>query len=397
MRSKFQLNEGEVKRILNLHRNAILKETKQIIEEADTVSIKTDTVEFDQKGDYFGDQLKLFKGTTFKPAEKIPNSLVTTKKVNAQFIQTGALGRTYGRGNTAYVVYNCKTKNFYLIGVTDENLKDRKDYNQEKSAVWTSGGNMKSLDELCTRIPDPTLRDEVVVDSEKVDKCKLRKPKTQTGPGYTANVSWFFNGDGKCEYGQGSTGFSSQKECENTCVKSKKTKDDDNKVIDDTDPNNDNFFDGDEENIRRGESGRDRKRGCENRHKTIECSSTQKKCDTNSIRAQALINCKCPSNVLDAVLRGFPRGRTGNVGNYVLKEDGIWGDGSKAAWETCEDLIRSGSSGYDENNDDENNNREKDKGVKDDKDVIDDKNRNFTPTPKDLRLTPEEFAKLIGQ
>lgn len=382
MRSKFQLNEGEVKRILNLHRNAILKETKQIIEEAETVTIKTDKVEFNVKGDNLGDNLRLFKGTTFKPSEKIPNSLITTKKVYAQFVQTATFRlKVYGQKNKAYVVYNCKTKNFYLLGVTEENLKDRKDYRLEKSAVWESGGNMRSLDNLCTKIPAPTSEDEVNL---KTDKCAIRKPKVDGKVAPTV-ISYYYDGKSKCETGQGTKGFSSIEDCTKKCVTKKKkednTKDDYGKILPD--------IDDEDEIVRGGESDDDNNKiGCENRPKTLECRSGQIKCDTKAIRAQALINCNCPSNILDAVLRGYPKGRKGNVGGYTLIEDGIWGSASKAAWETCEELIKKGTSDSDGQKNPVDDN-------KDNKSVVDDKNKNVTQTPKDLKLTPEEFAKLI--
>ena len=80
MRSKFQLNEGEIQKIINLHKTAILKENgKNIINEENTVKIKTQQVLFTPAIDYLDDDMKFFKGTTFKPSTKIKNSLICVR------------------------------------------------------------------------------------------------------------------------------------------------------------------------------------------------------------------------------------------------------------------------------------------------------------------------------
>jgi hypothetical protein len=161
MRNKLILKEGEVQRILSLHKNAILKESGQnILNEESTFTLKSAATTFEPKGSWSDDDLKLYKGTTFKKSTKIKNSLITTRKVTANFVQYGTGGRVYARDNKAFVVYNCKTKNFYLIGSTDENINDRKDLKNDKRAIWSSGGNMQSLDKLCQ---ESVVRDEVVV------------------------------------------------------------------------------------------------------------------------------------------------------------------------------------------------------------------------------------------
>lgn len=384
MGSKFQLNEGEVKRILNLHKKAILKENNyQILNEQQTFSLKINT-DFDpSSSNNFKYDLRLYKGTTFKPSTKIKNSLVTTNQVRVDYVYGifNSIAGASGLNNKAFVVYNCKTKRMYTV----QNTKlEEFDYKETK---WTyDAKNMVSLDDLCTKIPDPTLKDEFGL---KTDKCKIKKPKVD-GNTATTVISYYYDGKSKCEKGQGTKGFSSIEDCTKKCVTKKKEEDDKDNyrkilpVIDDED-----------EIVRGGESDDDDKRlGCENRHKTIECRSSQKKCNTQAIRLQALINCKCPSNILDALLRGFPKARTGNSGDYTLREDGIWGDGSVAAWETCEDLIRRGSSNNDDKDDQDN--KDKDKNVSDDQQVKDNKGLdNNLPKEKDLKLTPEEFAKLI--
>ena len=77
MRNKFTLKEGEVQRILGLHKQAILKENNyQILNEQQTFSLKINT-DFDPSSSNSEEyDLRLYKGTTFKPSTKIKNSLV---------------------------------------------------------------------------------------------------------------------------------------------------------------------------------------------------------------------------------------------------------------------------------------------------------------------------------
>ena len=113
MRNKFTLKEGEVQRILGLHKQAILKENNyQILNEQQTFSLKINT-DFDPSSSNSEEyDLRLYKGTTFKPSTKIKNSLVTTNQVRVDYVY-GLLNSTAGASglnNKAFVVYNCKTK-----------------------------------------------------------------------------------------------------------------------------------------------------------------------------------------------------------------------------------------------------------------------------------------------
>lgn len=162
MKNKLNLNEGEIQRILSLHKNAILKESGQnILNEENTFTLPTSSEFKASSVNPSSGRLKLYKGTKFKVAKNIKNSLITTRKVTANFTAPGSahLSTSY-EDNKAFVVYNCKTKNFYLIGSTNEGAKQEKDYSSNKKAIWKSGGNYKSLDNLCL---ETTVRDEVVV------------------------------------------------------------------------------------------------------------------------------------------------------------------------------------------------------------------------------------------
>ena len=81
MRKKFTLKEGEVQRILGLHKQAILKENNyQILNEQQTFSLKINT-DFDPSSSNSDEyDLRLYKGTTFKLSTKIKNYFVTNKQ-----------------------------------------------------------------------------------------------------------------------------------------------------------------------------------------------------------------------------------------------------------------------------------------------------------------------------
>lgn len=372
MGSKFQLNEGEVQRILNLHKTAILKENKSIISEANGQTTYT-TKQFNElemntvisgQGFKYG----LPQGTVFSITDE--KGKLRTKNATLYTAQSGK--GNWSKSETS-VSYICSQGKFYI-----KNFKNVNFYNEALSEALSNS--------ICKTDPET----QSSYDYNKVDKCTIRKPQVD-GKVTTMDISYYYDGKSKCEKGQGSKGFSSIEDCTKKCVKQKEkeenAKDTYRKIMP--------IIDDEDEIIRGGESdGDDNKIGCENRHKTLECRSSQKNCKTESIRIQALINCKCPSNVLDALLRGFPKARTGNPGNYTLKEDGIFGSGSMAAWETCEDLIRRGSSRDDGKDDGDDKN--KGENTTDDQKVKDEKGSNINvPKEKDLKLTPEEFAKLI--
>jgi hypothetical protein len=176
MRNKLILKEGEVQRILSLHKNAILKESGQkIINEESTVTVKTPELIFEPRGSWSEDPLKLFKGTKFKKSTKIPNALITTRKVSAQFPSSASARTSISyEDNKAFVVYNCNTKNVYLIGSTNEGAAKYKDLKSNKKAIWKTDGSMKSWDKVCQ---EPVVRDEVVVKQKGDQKPENEKQK----------------------------------------------------------------------------------------------------------------------------------------------------------------------------------------------------------------------------
>ena len=171
MRNKLTIKEGEIQRILGLHKKAILKENKSIVAEAENTFKVVSPLQLEPtKGWGNANGIKIWNAV-FKPSTKIKNSLITTKKVIVQTVAEGSIfweKVVLNRDNKAYVVYNCKTQKAYVLGSTDPNAKKYIDY-KSKIGKWTfNASNMQSLQKLCNKIPkDPTLRDEVVVKYEK--------------------------------------------------------------------------------------------------------------------------------------------------------------------------------------------------------------------------------------
>lgn len=146
MKNKFTITEEEKCRILNLHESAILKENNLLNE--NTVALSASENSFSTYGSWSKDSLRLYKGTTFKVSPTIKNSLVTTTKVAANFIQYGTFGRVYGNSNKAFVVCDCNNKTLYLSDMTDKQ-NDDKDIKNNSKAKWILGDNMLSMINLC--------------------------------------------------------------------------------------------------------------------------------------------------------------------------------------------------------------------------------------------------------
>jgi hypothetical protein len=181
MRNKLNLKEGEVQRILGLHKQAILKENNyQVLNEEQTFSLKVDT-DFDPSSNNSEDYtLRLYRGTTFKPSPNIKNSLVTDRQVRIDYVY-GIFNSTAGASginNKAFVVYNCKTKRMYTVQSTKI---DEFDYKKTK---WTyDAKNMQSLNKLCE---ESVVKNQEVIkpeqkkltDDEKIKKAKACGHKT---------------------------------------------------------------------------------------------------------------------------------------------------------------------------------------------------------------------------
>lgn len=162
MKKKLNINEGEIQRILGLHKKAILEESKFIIaEEANTFKVvsplKLEPTIGMSSSSYDG--IKIWNAV-FKPSTKIKNSLVTTKKVIVQSYDI--VGETVREDNKAYVVYNCKKQTAYVIGSTNKKSQKLVDYKTSKRVYDMKG--FQSLQKLCK---EATVRDEIVVKPDK--------------------------------------------------------------------------------------------------------------------------------------------------------------------------------------------------------------------------------------
>jgi hypothetical protein len=165
---------------LGLHKQAILKENNyQVLNEEQTFSLKINT-DFEPSSNNSEEyDLRLYKGTTFKPSTKIKNSLVTTRQVRLDYIYgSGMKAGASGLNNKAFVVYNCKSKRMYTV----QNTKiEEFDYKKTK---WTyDAKNMVSLDKLCK---ESVVKNQEVIkpeqkkltDDEKIKKAKACGHKT---------------------------------------------------------------------------------------------------------------------------------------------------------------------------------------------------------------------------
>jgi len=147
MKNKFTITEEEKCRILNLHESVFLKENNLLNE--NTVALSASENSFSPYGSWSRDPLLLYKGTTFKVSPTIPNSLVTTTKVEANLVQYGTFGLSvYAKPNKAFVVCDCNNKTLYLSGMTDKR-NDGKDIKNNSKARWVLGNNMLSMINLC--------------------------------------------------------------------------------------------------------------------------------------------------------------------------------------------------------------------------------------------------------
>lgn len=68
---------------------------------------------------------------------------------------------------------------------------------------------------------------------------------------------------------------------------------------------------------------------------TAKCPAGSSKCSETGIKIQVKINDECPADVLNPILTKYPKAATGNVGSLKLKEDGVVGQGTNAAFVAC--------------------------------------------------------------
>ena len=69
------------------------------------------------------------------------------------------------------------------------------------------------------------------------------------------------------------------------------------------------------------------------------CPSGTSKCTDQGIKIQVKINDECDPGVLNTTLTKFPKAATGNAGSLKLKEDGVVGGGTNAAFTACKPYL----------------------------------------------------------
>jgi hypothetical protein len=68
---------------------------------------------------------------------------------------------------------------------------------------------------------------------------------------------------------------------------------------------------------------------------TAKCPAGSSKCNEQGIKIQVKINDECPADVLNLALTNYPKAATGSAGSLKLKEDGLVGQGTIAAFGAC--------------------------------------------------------------
>jgi hypothetical protein len=164
MRNKLNLKEGEVQRILSLHKNAILKESgKNILNEQDTktsyTTKKWNELELNTVISGQGTRYAINKGTVFSLTDK--KGVVRAKNTYVYNAQSGP-GKEWSKGNKTSVSFYCAQGKFYIKG--------------EKGKNFYSSGLAKALVKSICNV-DPSK----VVSKDKVDGNAKNNQELETG------------------------------------------------------------------------------------------------------------------------------------------------------------------------------------------------------------------------
>ena len=225
MKNKLKINEGEIQRILGLHKKAVLKENKFLNEvglggenepdfskRGDSI-YNAKTIKVKPKSDKKGFAYTYAKGA--KLPGTTPNSPATQfKGGNMYFRCSPYKGDAHFKHNKLFWVNTKLSNELKKAFCQSKNNKDS--YTQLYNQKIENKGSGRGI-----TFPKGTVwRWKSESNEEQInltEKCKIRKPKG--GSVKTQDVSYYYNGVSKCEYGQGSKGFKSEKECNKTCVK----------------------------------------------------------------------------------------------------------------------------------------------------------------------------------
>lgn len=361
---KFQLNEGEVKRILNLHKTAIIKETKIIPINKTLILEKTYPITLKKREGWNSGGLK-------------NNDVVTKVKEISSNKDLVQLNVTFKSGGEIEVNFQCETPDVMVIKGGDGQM-DGSEYRVDEK--------FKNLVKwYCKGKPRSGSSDQNLTYSLKYDRTftsKKNKEKTVTLKAGTIltfkpekggasfkfgnKFGWFSCSTTNISFGSktsiriySANNEQFTKTLKGVCKKMGVTISDkgdgkDNSLT----PDGNNIYSGtDRQNTQTQDPNEVLQSGFSDgnstdRSLTLSCDNAEfaaKSCNDRSLRAQITINDNCEPQVLNDAIRNFEKGTVGvKDADMKLLEDGVWGEASKAAWEACKTNMRQGTSGSSE-------------------------------------------------
>jgi hypothetical protein len=219
MRNKLTIKEGEIQRILGLHKRAILSEQITTPDKRNMDQTKVNAKDLagnNQKDGSSGNQ-KSSKdyGFTYSGGLKIVLQTGKTK--------SGGKGNIYFRCDQYKQGYHFKFNNvLYKNKTLSDKLKDV--FCKSNKASYTQMGDQKFYNQNGNYFSLYQgqvwkWKSDKAQNTNTKDKCKARPPK----PGSTSvqSINYYLSDDKKSCYSKtGGNGFTNKKECEKTCVKS---------------------------------------------------------------------------------------------------------------------------------------------------------------------------------
>jgi len=184
MKNLFEIDSNEIKRILSLHKESTKNQYLNVISEQAKPAVESFTLDkainLENASDKRLSELKLFKGATFKIANKnLLYSRTKFKLVNST-IGTASTNLTDG-----VIWYRCDTFKFSVKGV--ESIK----YFNEDEKISNFSNNLKNLCAKSKTFVKPATKDKTkkVVGPSKVKTGTVSTPGTETKSGTVSTPS----------------------------------------------------------------------------------------------------------------------------------------------------------------------------------------------------------------
>ncbi len=385
MRSKFQLNEGEIQRILNLHKTAIIKETKILPIDKGLLMEKTYPITLKKRVGWNSDGLK-------------NNDAVTKIKEISSNKDLVQLNVTFKSGGEIGVNFQCETPDVMVIKAGDgqmdgseyrvgEHFKNLiKGYCAGKPKKGTSGQGGTNQNLTYSLKYDRTFTSKKNKDKTvKLKAGTILTFKPEKGGAtfkFGNKFGWFSCSTTNISFGSKTSRriYSANNEeftktlkavCKQMGV-----------TIPGVDDGKDNTLNPDGTNNSLGTDGTNNSLGTDgtntgsqdiptdvettlNKVETVVNTSgvtetlsrfvntncqngtyASKKCNDESLKMQVLINDTCDQTVLNNLMRNYPNANIFLDGRLQLLEDGEFGKATKAAFVACQsDIIKKGTSG----------------------------------------------------